>query len=346
MPIRVMTYNIHRAIGVDRRFRPERIVAILRHYDPDVVMLQEVDEGAPRSRELNLAKELAEEAGYPNFALGHNVSLKKGRYGNATLSRLPILRERNIDLSIAESWIRRGCQHTTLDLGREGHLEVFNLHLGLSARERAKQIGADQALGRAQRASPYTTPGPGGGRLQRLALAPAAGLHQRHGLLLRHGAQAGAVSGASPPTPPSRRRAASTASTTAGRCGWSPPTPAGCRSRAWRATICRFWRSLWWGRTWGVLPFEPSPSIPLPGGEGGPRRQDDWRRRQASPKEKIWTPGPPSPRSGEGPRVRFRRAGRPKRQGRQGHPELTPVPAPQTGLSLSRFRQPITRFAL
>jgi endonuclease/exonuclease/phosphatase family metal-dependent hydrolase len=38
--LRVMTYNIHRAIGVDRRFRPERIVEILRHYDPDVVLLQ------------------------------------------------------------------------------------------------------------------------------------------------------------------------------------------------------------------------------------------------------------------------------------------------------------------
>lgn len=139
--LRVVTYNIHRAIGVDRRFRPERIVDILRHYDADIVMLQEVDEGVPRSRELNLAKEVAEGAGYPHFALGHNVSLRKGRYGNATLSRYPIQRERNIDLSVAESWIRRGCQHTTLELNGTGRvLEVFNLHLGLSARERAKQI--------------------------------------------------------------------------------------------------------------------------------------------------------------------------------------------------------------
>ncbi|HEY4593405.1 MAG TPA: endonuclease/exonuclease/phosphatase family protein, partial [Thermoanaerobaculia bacterium] len=89
--LKVITYNIHRAIGVDRRFRPERIVKILRHYEADVVMLQEVDEGAPRSRELNLAEELARGAGYPHFALGHNVSLKKGRYGNATLSRFPIV---------------------------------------------------------------------------------------------------------------------------------------------------------------------------------------------------------------------------------------------------------------
>lgn len=140
-PLRVITYNIHRAIGVDRRFRPERIVKILQHYHADLIMLQEVDEGVPRSRELNLAKELAEALGFRHFALGHNVSLKRGRYGNATLSRFPILRERNIDLSVPESWIRRGCQHTSI-LIEEGKppLEVFNLHLGLSARERQKQI--------------------------------------------------------------------------------------------------------------------------------------------------------------------------------------------------------------
>jgi len=137
--LKILTYNIHRAIGVDRRFRPERIVRILRHYQADVVLLQEVDEGAPRSRELNLAQELAQQAGYPHFALGHNVSLRKGRYGNATLSRFPILRERNIDLSVAQSWIRRGCQHTSVQMdGRS--LEVFNVHLGLSARERQQQI--------------------------------------------------------------------------------------------------------------------------------------------------------------------------------------------------------------
>ena len=52
MRLRILTYNIHRAIGLDRRFRPERIVRILDHYKADVCLLQEVDEGAPRSREL------------------------------------------------------------------------------------------------------------------------------------------------------------------------------------------------------------------------------------------------------------------------------------------------------
>lgn len=144
MKIRVLSYNIHRAIGLDRRFAPERIVEILKGHDADIVLLQEVDEGAPRTRELELAKELAEAAGYPHYVMGHNVSLRKGWYGNATLSRFPILRERNIDLTIGNKK-RRGCQHTTIDVRNSKNksypLEVFNIHLGLSARERQKQAG-------------------------------------------------------------------------------------------------------------------------------------------------------------------------------------------------------------
>jgi endonuclease/exonuclease/phosphatase family metal-dependent hydrolase len=143
MRVRIASFNIHRAIGVDRQFRPERIVSILGYLAADVVLLQEVDEGAPRSRELDLARELARGLGYPHVAVGHNVTLRKGRYGNATLSRYPILRERNIDLTVGFRK-RRGCQHTRLlaksPTGRRHRLEVFNLHLGLSARERQAQV--------------------------------------------------------------------------------------------------------------------------------------------------------------------------------------------------------------
>jgi len=144
LKIRVLSYNIHRAIGLDRHFAPERIIEILQGHNADIVLLQEVDEGAPRSNELNLAKEFAEALDYPHYTLGHNVTLRKGWYGNATLSRFPIIRERNIDLTVGIRK-RRGCQHTTLDLGNDPEnplpLDVFNLHLGLSARERQKQAG-------------------------------------------------------------------------------------------------------------------------------------------------------------------------------------------------------------
>lgn len=144
MHLRLLTYNIHRAIGVDRRFRPERIVGVLEHHDADVVLLQEVDDGVPRSREIDMARQLASMLNYPHYVVGHNVSLRTGRYGNATLSRHPILAERNIDLTVGDRK-RRGCQHTRILLEGSGwngtELDVFNLHLGLSATERARQIG-------------------------------------------------------------------------------------------------------------------------------------------------------------------------------------------------------------
>lgn len=144
MHLRVMTYNIHRAIGVDRRFRLDRIAGTIKHYSPDVVLLQEVDSGVPRSKELDLAKELAEELDYPHYALGLNISLRKGRWGNATLSSYPIANQSNIDLTV-DVRKRRGCQHTTILAEKiAGHvhpLEVFNLHLGLSAWERMRQVG-------------------------------------------------------------------------------------------------------------------------------------------------------------------------------------------------------------
>ncbi len=144
MHLRVMTYNIHRAIGVDRRFRLDRIAGTIRHYSPDVVLLQEVDSGVPRSRELDLAKELADQLEYPHYALGLNLTVRKGRWGNATLSRYPIVSQSNIDLTV-DVRKRRGCQHTTIlaqkVTGHEHPVEIFNLHLGLSARERIRQVG-------------------------------------------------------------------------------------------------------------------------------------------------------------------------------------------------------------
>jgi len=144
MKFRIVTYNMHRAIGLDRRFRLDRVETILRGHNADIVLLQEVDNGVPRSRKLNLAGELAQSLGYPHYALGHNVKLREGHYGNATLSRFPIEYERNIDLTL-EGRKARGCQHTSIKLANDAGecypLEVFNLHLGLSARERQAQSG-------------------------------------------------------------------------------------------------------------------------------------------------------------------------------------------------------------
>lgn len=142
MRFTVLTYNIHRAIGVDRKFAPERIIEILEYYNADIVLLQEVDQGVPRSNHLDLAHEIARTLEYDYHALGLNVTLKVGKYGNATLTRFPIGRQRNIDLSIG--WRKkRGAQHACIEIpkGKDSvHVDLFNVHLGLSALERIQQV--------------------------------------------------------------------------------------------------------------------------------------------------------------------------------------------------------------
>ncbi|MFQ5747991.1 MAG: endonuclease/exonuclease/phosphatase family protein [Planctomycetota bacterium] len=137
---RILTWNIHKAIGMDRSFDPQRVAEVIRHHQPDVVLLQEVDRGVPRSRRTDLAAVLADLGGFPFHCYAQNVVLKEGGYGNAILSRFRIRRKRNLDLTIA--WKkRRGCLHAKLALpGSRRALSVFNWHLGLSAAERKMQV--------------------------------------------------------------------------------------------------------------------------------------------------------------------------------------------------------------
>ncbi len=144
MKLRVLSYNMHRAIGVDRLFKPERIAKVINHHKADIVLLQEVDVGVPRSKNLDLAKEMAEATGYPYFVTGLNVKLNKGMYGNTTLSKFPIIESRNINLTVGRRK-PRGCQYSLIRASNSSkfsqNIKVFNLHLGLSPQERVRQIG-------------------------------------------------------------------------------------------------------------------------------------------------------------------------------------------------------------
>ena len=158
MRFTLLTYNIHKAIGVDGEFDPERIVEILRHHDADIALLQEVDRGVPRSRGMDLASYLARNLEYHYRAVGMNVFLKKGKYGNATLSRYPIGRQRNIDLTIGRRK-RRGAQHTRVRIlaqPRAVAVDLFNVHLGLTAALRRRQVRRLLATGDLAHVPPET----------------------------------------------------------------------------------------------------------------------------------------------------------------------------------------------
>ncbi|MDJ0522878.1 MAG: endonuclease/exonuclease/phosphatase family protein [Planctomycetota bacterium] len=137
--LRIATWNIHKGIGTDRRYRLDRIIAVLHDLDADVVCLQEVDRGVPRSSYEDQSQRLAHELGYPYSALGLNVRVKNGMYGNLTLSRHPLGDVHNVDLTIPPKKRRSGLVTRIKTGPAEGWL-LANVHLGLMHLERRIQV--------------------------------------------------------------------------------------------------------------------------------------------------------------------------------------------------------------
>jgi endonuclease/exonuclease/phosphatase family metal-dependent hydrolase len=157
MQFRIVTYNIHKGIGgVDRRYRPERIIETLSHYDPDILLLQEVDDGAPRSRHHRQVDLLGDALSLSHRAFQPNVTLRQGQYGNAILSRFPLSDVEDIDLTVRFKKRRRALVARCL-LHWEHHTRsvlVVNVHLGLAGFERSQQLRrlvAHDRLARVQR---------------------------------------------------------------------------------------------------------------------------------------------------------------------------------------------------
>ena len=61
--LRVATYNVHGCIGLDRRYDPERVAAVLRELNADIIGLQEVDNHRPLRRGLHQLELLRETTG-------------------------------------------------------------------------------------------------------------------------------------------------------------------------------------------------------------------------------------------------------------------------------------------
>jgi endonuclease/exonuclease/phosphatase family metal-dependent hydrolase len=105
--LRVLSYNIHHGEGVDGRLDLERIAGVIASAEPDVVALQEVDQGTQRTRRMRQADELARRLNM-HVAFGPNLNLEGGEYGNAILSRWPLTAHRNVPLASFDEGEQRG----------------------------------------------------------------------------------------------------------------------------------------------------------------------------------------------------------------------------------------------
>lgn len=88
--LRILCYNVHWALGTDGVYDIERIARVIADTRPDLVALQEVDVGVKRSGRIDEVRRLGELTGLAS-RFGPTQAYEGGLFGNAVLSRLPIL---------------------------------------------------------------------------------------------------------------------------------------------------------------------------------------------------------------------------------------------------------------
>ena len=145
---RIVTYNVHRCVGNDRRLDVSRVAAVLAALNPDIVALQELDVGRRRTNHVDQAHEIAELLEmachfHPAFRVEEEL------YGDAILTSLP---ERLVKRGALPGHPRmpalepRGALWVEVEVdGRP--VQVINTHLGLVPRE--QQIQAAHLAGAA-----------------------------------------------------------------------------------------------------------------------------------------------------------------------------------------------------
>ncbi|OTP75237.1 Endonuclease/Exonuclease/phosphatase family protein [Caballeronia sordidicola] len=133
--LRIATYNVHGAVGVDGKLAPERIAAVLAEIDADIFALQEVPLGGSAAPDvLSILQRLTG----LHAVEGPTLDTPARRYGNAVLTRFPVRAVRTLDLSF-KSREPRGALDADIDCGGETW-RVVATHLGLASSERRAQV--------------------------------------------------------------------------------------------------------------------------------------------------------------------------------------------------------------
>jgi endonuclease/exonuclease/phosphatase family metal-dependent hydrolase len=148
---RLMTYNVHRCVGVDRKLDVGRVAGVIAEHEPDIVCLQELDVGRARTGFVDQARSIADQLAM-TYHFHPAIRIEAEQYGDAILTHLPERLVRSGPLPTVRGvpgleprgalWVAIQIDGVTLN--------VFNTHLGLVPREQRLQTAAlvgDQWLG-------------------------------------------------------------------------------------------------------------------------------------------------------------------------------------------------------
>ena len=126
--LRVMTYNIHVGVGMDKKLDLQRIADVIKQEKPDLVGLQEVDRGVKRTEGRDEIVELAGLTGM-QYAFAHNLDYQGGQYGVAILSRFPIRQIDHRKYENRREAERRGMLRVEVDAGGGKIINFVTTHL-------------------------------------------------------------------------------------------------------------------------------------------------------------------------------------------------------------------------
>lgn len=146
-PLTVMTVNIHKGFtSFNRKFMLPELRDAVRKVGADVVFLQEVlgSHNGHGSRFDDWPDsphyEFLADSIWPQYAYGKNVVYPKGDHGNAVMSKFPIVRFQNHDVSLPGPE-KRGLLHCVLRIpGQAVDVHAICVHLGLSGSHRSQQL--------------------------------------------------------------------------------------------------------------------------------------------------------------------------------------------------------------
>jgi endonuclease/exonuclease/phosphatase family metal-dependent hydrolase len=136
--VRVLTWNVHGALGLDGLRDFSRVVEHVVALDPDIVALQEV-EGRNRGGRSPPMAILRDRIGHHGVN-ADSITTDDGEYGQVLLSRWPLTNIRILDISVARREPRRAIAATAAT--PIGQVRFISTHLGLRFGERGKQAAA------------------------------------------------------------------------------------------------------------------------------------------------------------------------------------------------------------
>jgi endonuclease/exonuclease/phosphatase family metal-dependent hydrolase len=139
---RIVTYNVHRCVGNDRRLDVARIADVLATLEPDIIALQELDVRRARTNHVDQAHEIAARL---QMAVHFHPAFKveEELYGDAILTRYP---ETLIQVGPLPGHPRiaqlepRGALWVEADIDG-ARVQIINTHLGLVPKEQQVQAG-------------------------------------------------------------------------------------------------------------------------------------------------------------------------------------------------------------